>query len=286
MAATLEAPREAYTDFFKGSEMAGDYKNLRPSYPQDVAKRIVSYAKQKLGELKLAVDVGCGSGQSTIILADDVEKVLGVDISEDQIEFAKNSTAPPNVDFKVGSCGDIPVESETVDLITVGTAIHWFDMAEFYKEVERILRPGGCLAIYTYYSTKLEDSDNEKSKQMNDLLKKFEEKVMNKNRREGQWAKILDGEDTFRELQLPYKDSERDTSLAIKNDQSVASVIALMKTYSECKEYLRKNPDDGDKVFDELQTSIIEILESKTSAENTIVTCVLPLYLSMARKPE
>ncbi|XP_077993370.1 putative methyltransferase DDB_G0268948 [Glandiceps talaboti] len=282
---STETFQGAYKGFFKGSEMAGSYKNLRPTYPEGLAKRIVSYVKQKSGDLKFAVDVGCGSGQSTLILAGHVDQVLGVDISADQIECANSSATPPNVNFKVGGCGDIPVESGTVDLITVGTAIHWFNLDDFYNEVDRVLRPGGCLAIYTYYNTKIEYPDAEKNKTINDLLAEFEEKVMHGNRREGHWAKLLDGDNSLCELNLPYKDSERDASQAIKSERSVASLIALMKTYSECKEYMRKNPC-GDKVFVELQNGIMSVLDSQSSAENTLITGVLPLYLSMSRKPE
>ena len=44
-------------------------------------------------------------------------------------------------------------ESESVDLVTTCQAIHWFDIPRFYKEVDRILRPQGVLAIYGYHLT-------------------------------------------------------------------------------------------------------------------------------------
>ncbi|XP_077991699.1 putative methyltransferase DDB_G0268948 [Glandiceps talaboti] len=278
-------PQDAFTGFFEGADMVNAYKNVRPTYPQELAQKIVSFAKQKLGDLKFAVDVGCGSGQSTLILADHVDQVLGVDISADQIECAKNSSTPPNVNFKVGGCGDIPVQSGTVDLITVGMAIHWFNLDDFYNEVDRVLRPGGCLAIYVYNGTQIQHDDNEKKKTINNLIQEFEDKVTDICTPESHWKKIYDGENTLQALELAYKDSARDSSLSIKSQRSVASLVALIKSYSSFKEFLRKNPD-GNKIFVELQDKIMSVLGSQTSAEDTFIMCVLPLYLSMVRKPE
>jgi len=41
-------------------------------------------------------------------------------------------------------------EDGSVDLVTAGLAAHWFDMEKFMKEVERILKPRGCVALYCY----------------------------------------------------------------------------------------------------------------------------------------
>ena len=65
-------------------------------------------------------------------------KVVGIDVSESQILSAKNSTnIPTNVEFMVGPSEVLNYEEETVDLITVCQAVHWFDIPKFYKEVDR-----------------------------------------------------------------------------------------------------------------------------------------------------
>ncbi len=43
-----------------------------------------------------------------------------------------------------------PIDDETVDLVTVAQALHWFDLASFYPEVRRVSRPGGILAVWCY----------------------------------------------------------------------------------------------------------------------------------------
>ena len=50
--------------------------------------------------MKLAVDIGCGTGQSTRPLAPYFENVLGFDISEAQVENAKKEDTPENVEYR------------------------------------------------------------------------------------------------------------------------------------------------------------------------------------------
>jgi SAM-dependent methyltransferase len=45
------------------------------------------------------------------------------------------------------------LENESVDLITVATALHWFDQQKFYAEADRVLKPGGILAVWSYAGT-------------------------------------------------------------------------------------------------------------------------------------
>ena len=44
----------------------------------------------------------------------------------------------------------LPVPSSSADLVTVSTAAHWFDLPRFLREVDRVLAPGGVLAMYGY----------------------------------------------------------------------------------------------------------------------------------------
>lgn len=49
---------------------------------------------------RLAVDVGCGSGQGTVLLAPYFTQVLGLDVSPAQLEMALANGSPPNVMYK------------------------------------------------------------------------------------------------------------------------------------------------------------------------------------------
>lgn len=45
---------------------------------------------------------------------------------------------------------ELPFPAGSVDVLTAFTAAHWFDVPRFMREAQRVLRPGGCLAISTY----------------------------------------------------------------------------------------------------------------------------------------
>jgi SAM-dependent methyltransferase len=98
------------------------------------------------------VDVGTENGQAAVELAASFARVIGVDPSAQQIE---NATARPNVEYRVGTAEATGVEPASADLVTVAQAFHWFDHPAFFREVQRIARPGGRLAVWCYGLTSI-----------------------------------------------------------------------------------------------------------------------------------
>ncbi|XP_002731070.1 putative methyltransferase DDB_G0268948 [Saccoglossus kowalevskii] len=276
---------DEFHDFFRGDAMTESYRKVRTSYSPELAKEMFDYLKKKPGTTKYAVDVGCGSGQSTFMLAPYFNSVLGVDISLDQIKVAEESEhIPSNVSFKVASCGDIPVQTGKVDLITAGTAIHWFDLKTFYPEVTRLLRPGGCLAIYSFQEIKVETGDANQTMKINNLIKKVEETVL--DNRLDHWSisrSVQTGK--FQDLELPFQECKRGVIVPIKKESTVQNIVGLLKSYSESKQYMRTH-SGGAKIFDELESSIMGIIGNSGAAENALMTLVIPVFLVMSRKPE
>ncbi|XP_029696871.1 LOW QUALITY PROTEIN: uncharacterized protein [Takifugu rubripes] len=90
------------------------------------------------------VDVGCGPGQGTVLLAPILTKVVGIDVSPAQLEMALTKTNPPNVSYSQGPAEELPFGPGEVDLVTAMTAAHWFERRKFLVEADRVLRPGGC----------------------------------------------------------------------------------------------------------------------------------------------
>ena len=139
-----------YGHLFKN--VAKQYKATRPRVPSVVFDKILDYCKKDNTHFKrdLAVDVGCGSGQSTIPLADHFHKVIGVDISKEQIERAPKCNR--KIKFVIGDARQLSfLDDDTVDLATCAVSLHWFEGNEFYNEIKRVLRPGGVLAAYSYH---------------------------------------------------------------------------------------------------------------------------------------
>ncbi|WP_132993590.1 class I SAM-dependent methyltransferase [Gordonia zhaorongruii] len=130
---------------------ADAYAQFRPTYPPEVAGIIAGLAPDR----EVAVDIGCGSGQFTSLLASEFARVIGVDSSAAQLDGAKGA---PNVAYVAGSAEEVRCGDGVASLVTVAQAAHWFDLPAFYSEARRIARQGAVLALLTYGPAQLEDS--------------------------------------------------------------------------------------------------------------------------------
>jgi SAM-dependent methyltransferase/Icc-related predicted phosphoesterase len=125
--------------------LAARYGRVRPSYPSD------SIALLQAGKDDLVVDVGAGTGIFTRLLAARLAeaRVIGIEASQDMYREAQRVSAGiANVSFIQGRAEALPLDNNAVRLLTVATAIHWFDRPAFYKEVVRCLRRDGELLVY------------------------------------------------------------------------------------------------------------------------------------------
>jgi trans-aconitate methyltransferase/Icc-related predicted phosphoesterase len=125
--------------------LATRYGRARPSYPSD------SMAFLQVEEGDLVVDVGAGTGIFTRLLADRLPeaRVIGIEASQDMYREAERASAAiANLSFMQGTAEALPLGDGSVRLLTVATAIHWFDRPAFYKEAVRCLRPDGELLVY------------------------------------------------------------------------------------------------------------------------------------------
>jgi ubiquinone/menaquinone biosynthesis C-methylase UbiE len=75
------------------------------------------------------------------------DRVVATDASEKQIANAHSHKV---VEFRVAPAENSGIGSETIDLISVAQALHWFDLDRFYAEARRVLKPAGVLAASAY----------------------------------------------------------------------------------------------------------------------------------------
>ncbi len=95
-----------------------------------------------------AIDVACGTGMSTVALADHADAVVGVDISPEMLGSARQA---PRVDYLLASAERTPFPDATFDAATCCSGIHWFDQSRFFAELRRVLRPRGWVGLYDHY---------------------------------------------------------------------------------------------------------------------------------------
>jgi ubiquinone/menaquinone biosynthesis C-methylase UbiE len=95
------------------------------------------------------LDIACGEGYGSALLARRAANVLGVDVSAQAIEHAKRAyPGVANVEFKVGSCTAIPAPDASVDVaISFETLEHIREQDEFLAELARVLKPNGVAII-------------------------------------------------------------------------------------------------------------------------------------------
>lgn len=122
---------------------SGGYKTFRPTYPDSLFAYLASLTPAR----DLAWDCATGSGQAALGLAGYFSRVVATDGSPAQISRA---ISHERIEYRVGRADVAALADHTVDLVTVAQALHWFDPAPFYREVNRVLRPGGVIGVWTY----------------------------------------------------------------------------------------------------------------------------------------
>ncbi|XP_009860793.2 putative methyltransferase DDB_G0268948 [Ciona intestinalis] len=139
--------------YYESKSITQKYKKYRPHYPVKLAEDALGNLKEK--KLDFLLDVGCGGGQAVKIFAPYFHKVLAIDPSENQLEEARSQNKFAHVTYKVGFAEKLPCGDVSVDVITVGSALHWLDRPKFYDEVDRVLKPGGRLIVFAYWAPTL-----------------------------------------------------------------------------------------------------------------------------------
>jgi len=101
-----------------------------------------------------ALDVGIGNGRLLPIYAPHARKIVGLDISSEQLETAMQTAREHNITLEVKLCGEaskIDLPDSSFDLIICSRVLqHVYDWRESVSEFARILKPEGDLLLLTY----------------------------------------------------------------------------------------------------------------------------------------
>jgi SAM-dependent methyltransferase len=153
----------AFKDHF--SSVADVYLASRPTYPDALYDAIAAVvpADARVWE------PGAGSGQATRGLAVRFAHVHATDPSAAQIaRHWAQGQADARVSLAVEPAESTALDDASVDLVAVAQALHWFDRYRFFATCERVLRPGGVLAAWTYQDIIFEDDLAEVAEKVRD----------------------------------------------------------------------------------------------------------------------
>ena len=115
---------------------------------------------------KRVLDAGCGTGYGSAELAQSAADVVGVDIADDAIEYARENYPIPHLRFVESSCASVPFAPGSFDLLVAFEVIeHLADYRAFLDETARVLTHDGLLIVSSpnksyYASTRVETGPN------------------------------------------------------------------------------------------------------------------------------
>jgi SAM-dependent methyltransferase len=219
----VRAEGREFKDYFSGH--AAEYARYRPGYPDEFFAAI----RDLLPSPVVALDCATGSGQLALGLVDFCERIIAMDASPEQVARA---TAHSRIEYRVAPAEDTGLDDGSVDLLTVGQALHWFDHARFNAEVDRVLAAGGLLVCVSYANCEVaQDVDALVQTLYVDILDDY-------------WApeRVL-VETGYQTIALPGEPVAF-PELSCATRWPVESMLGYLRTWSACKRYERERGED------------------------------------------
>jgi len=128
---------------FSFGRIATEYDDVRPEYAPEALDRAAEVLG--LSDNSRVVDLAAGSGKLTRALAPRFAEVVAVEPNDDMRAVLAGRSA--DVRVLAGTAERMPLSDNAVDAVFVGDAFHWFDGPAAVAELDRVLRPGGGVAL-------------------------------------------------------------------------------------------------------------------------------------------
>lgn len=118
------------------------YDSARPAMPVFPVEIVEKYLGRQAENV---IDLGCGTGLSTVIWKNRCKKAIGVEPSDDMRSEAEKKQGE-NISFVKGYSHEIPVCDNFADAVVCSQSFHWMEPVSTLKEVSRVLKDGGVFA--------------------------------------------------------------------------------------------------------------------------------------------
>lgn len=204
---------------------SNDYLRFRPDYPDALYQFLASL----VSEHDLAWDVGTGNGQAASKIAKYFNNVIATDINAEQLQVAIQKT---NIEYKNMPAEKTDLSNQSVDLITVAQALHWFNLPAFYAEVKRVAKENAVLAAWTYTLFK-------STEEIDVIIKKLYLEILKEC-----WPperKYIDEE--YKTIPFPFQKIPS-PNFYIEKQYSFDELLGYLHTWSAVKEYQKRFGSD------------------------------------------
>src|SRR5882724_5564396 len=222
----------SFKDHF--SKQAADYAKFRPRYPRELFEYLGNIAPSR----QLAWDCGTGNGQASAGLATAFDRVIATDASEKQIA---NAQPHERVEYRAAPAESSGIASETVDLIMVAQALHWFDLDRFYDEVRRVLKKNSVPAASAYNLLHVEPAIDE-------VINRYYYEVVGPF-----WPQERKLVEKFEELPLPFSEIQA-PSFEMIAQWNLEHLLGYLRSWSATQRFMAaKGADPLEQITDELR---------------------------------
>ncbi len=124
------------------------YDDYRGDYSPASLRHILERARIQSSS-SVILDLACGTGAVARQLGGAARLALGMDSAFPMlVQAAQNGL---KVHLAAADGVQLPLPPGSLDLVTIGQAIHWFNLPALFSELRRVLRPGGWLAVLSRY---------------------------------------------------------------------------------------------------------------------------------------
>jgi SAM-dependent methyltransferase len=160
---------------FAAADVGALYQPGRPYHHRRTLARLRALMATANGgtevEVGRAIDVACGTGLSTLGLAEFARTVVGFDISPEMMRvaprasnfgasnFGESNFGASNISYVLGRAEQLGFAGGVFDAVTCSSGIHWFDQERFFAELRRVVRAGGWIGLYDHYFMGMRDVD-------------------------------------------------------------------------------------------------------------------------------
>ncbi|MFN2453762.1 MAG: class I SAM-dependent methyltransferase [Pyrinomonadaceae bacterium] len=226
------------------SKRSSDYAKYRPTYPLALFEFLASVVPSH----QRAWDCATGNGQAARGLASFFEHIIATDASSAQIS---NAPAHEKITYSVAPAEQTGIESGSIDLVTVAQALHWLDLDKFYAEVQRVLRPSGIFAAWSYDLLNI-------SAEIDPKITHLYEEVVGPY-----WPperSIV--EDGYRSVAFPFREVKT-PHLRMQADWSLAELLGYVRSWSATQRFIEARGFDPVPEFAEEMLDVWGVPEEK-----------------------